>query len=124
MLNVKNKALVYHRGRWLWINDPLTDEESAGAVDRRQSMHHYRRRWWNLGPVSLYPNYTGILISTYAYIGTKNLPGFLVWIKAIDMSARFYAQDLPDLMEVLSLLAPIVLTGILTDVYQRSQKEG
>ena len=123
MSNAK-KALLYHRGRWLRISNPLTDEASAGAVDRRQSLHHYQRRWWNLGPVYLYPNYTGILVSTYAYIGTKKLPGFLVWIKATGMNATFYAQDLPDLMEVLSFLAPIVFTGMLTDAYQRSQREG
>ena len=120
MANMKNKALVYHRGRWLWIKNPLTDEGADDAVERRQSMHQYKRRWWALGPVYLYPNYTGILVSTYAYIGPKKIPGFLIWIKAIGMNARFYAQDLPDLMEVLSFLAPIVFTGILTDFYQRS----
>jgi len=122
MSNVKNKALVYHRGKWLWIRNPITGEESPDAVDLRQSAQIYRRKWWKLGPAYLYPNYTGILISTYAYIGPRNLPGFLIWIHALNMSAKFYAQDLPDLLEILSLLAPVVFTGILADVYQRSQK--
>jgi len=82
----------------------------------------YRRRWWRLGPAYLYPNYTGILISTYAYVGTRNLPAFLIWIDTPGMSTHVYARDLPDLIEVLSMLAPIVFTGILADVYQQSHK--
>lgn len=123
MSNAQSKAPVYHRGKWLWIENPLNGEELAYVVERRRSAQEYRRRWWNLGPVYLYPNYTGILISTYAYTGTRNLPGFLIWIHAMGVGTEFYAQDLPDLLEVLSLLAPIVVTGILTNVYQWSQRE-
>jgi len=118
-----NKAPLYHRGKWHWINNPLNWEEPPDIIDRRQSAQIYSRKWWKLGPTYLYPNYTGILISTYAYVGPGNFPGFLIWIHAVGMSTRFYAQDLPDLLEVLSLLAPVVSTGILADVYQRGRRE-
>ena len=121
MPKMKNKALAYHRGRWKWIDNPLDEEESLDIIDRRRSVQIYSRKWWKLGPAYAYPNYTGILISTYAYVGNRNLPDFLIWIHAVGMSVRFYALDLPDLMEVLSMLAPIVFTGILADAHHRTR---
>lgn len=121
MANARDKALVYHRGNWLWIKNPFNgEEESPDVIDRRQSALYYKRKWWKLGPTYLYPNYTGIVISTYAYVGTQNIPAFLIWIHSVGMSTKLYAQDLPDLLEVLSLLAPLVFTGILADAYQRN----
>ena len=66
----------------------------------------------------------GIFISTYAYVGTRNLPGFLIFMHSVGMSIHFYTWDLPDLIEALSLPSPIVVTGLLTDAYQRSYREG
>ena len=123
MLATNEKAWLFHRGKWTKIKNPLYGKEAPDAVDRRRSVEDYRRKWWKLGPAYLYPNYTGIVLSTYAYVGTRNLPEFLIWIRAIGMSTTLYAQDLPDLLQVLASLAPIVLTSMFTDLYQRSQKE-
>lgn len=76
-----------------------------------------------IGPTFLYPNYSGFLIYTYAYTGSGNLPEYLLWIDDMGLNVAIYVRDLPDLLQVLALLAPLVFTGIFVDIYRRSQEK-
>jgi len=118
-----DQAWLFHRGTWTRIVNPLYMRVPDDVIVRRQSLHEYRRRWWKLGPTFLYPDYSGILLSTYAYEGTRNLPEFMIWINAPGTSVMMYAQDLPDLLQVLNMFAPLVLSGIFTDIYLRGQQK-
>lgn len=109
MLATNEKAWLFHRGKWTMIKNPLYGKEVPGGNSRRSSLQEYRRKWWRIGPTFLYPEYSGILIYTYAYIGSANLPEYLVWIEAVVLNVAIYARDLPDLLEVLALLTPLVL---------------
>lgn len=122
MQRMNEKAWLFHRGTWKQIKNPLPSRESPDVIDRRQSLYEYRRRWWTFGPTFLYPDYSGLLLYTYIYEGTRDLPTFLIWMNACGLSEIIYAQDLPDLLEILDRLAPLVITGIFVDVYKRSQQ--
>ena len=63
------------------------------------------------------------MLYTYTYEGTRNLPRFLIWMNALGMSEIIYAQDLPDLLEILACLAPLVLSGFFVYVYRQSQRK-
>ena len=123
MLATNEKAWLFHRGKWTMIKNPLYGKEIPDGNERRSSLQEYRRRWWRIGPTFLYPSYSGILIYTYAYTGGGNLPEYLVWIADMGLNVAIYARDLPDLLEVLALLTPLVFTGIFVDIYRRSQEK-
>ncbi len=65
------------------------------------------------------PNYNGILAFAYSYTGDGEAPGYLVRILTTGSDEAVFAQDLPDLLEILSMLAPIVSTGIFADIYKQ-----
>lgn len=123
MLATNEKAWLFHHGKWTIIKNPLYGKEAPDGNDRRNSLQEYRRKWWRIGPTFLYPNYSGILIYTYAYTGIRNFPEYLVWIEAGGLNVTIYAKDFPDLLEVLALLTPLVFTGIFVDIYRRSQEK-
>lgn len=123
MLVTNEKAWLFHRGKWTIVKNPLYRKEIPDGNERRSSLQEYRRKWWRIGPTFLYPNYSGILIYTYAYTGSRNLPEYLVWIDSKGLNVTIFAKDLPDLFDVLALLAPLVLTGLFVDLYRRSQEE-
>lgn len=123
MLASNEKAWQFHRGKWTIVKNPLYRKEVPDVGERRSSLQEYRRKWWRIGPTFLYPNYSGILIYTYVYTGRRNLPDYLIWIEAMGLNVAIFAKDLPDLFDVLALLAPLVLTGLFVDLYRRSQEE-
>ena len=123
MLEANEKVWLFHRGTWTKITNPLDGRETPDTYYRRQSLKEYTHKWWEWGPTFLYPNYSGLLVYTYTYSGTRNLPKYLIWINGIGQNRTIYAQDLPDLLEVLALLAPLVLTGIFVDIYRQSRKK-
>ena len=123
MLATNEKAWLFHRGKWTMIKNPLYGKEAPDRSDRRSSLLEYRRKWWRIGPTFLYPDYSGLLIYTYAYAGRGNFPDYLVWIEAGGLNATIYAKDFPDLLEVLARLTPLVFTGIFVDIYRRNQEK-
>ena len=86
----------------------------------RQILQEYTLRWWTFGPAFLLPHYTGTLIYTYARKEVGQGPEYLVWIDTTGPSEIFFVQDLPDLLNALTLLIPIVYVDILVDVYRRA----
>ncbi|OLB42499.1 MAG: hypothetical protein AUH05_06905 [Ktedonobacter sp. 13_2_20CM_53_11] len=95
MQQTNEKAWMRHRGKWFEIANPLYGLNAPDAENRRQSLQgEYRRRWWTVGPTFLYPDYSGILLYTYAYEGRRNLPAYI----------------------------SLVLIGIFVDIYRRGQE--
>ena len=123
MLQTNEKAWMRRRGGWTEINNPLYGVDSPDANDRRQSLREYRRKWWNVGPTFLYPDYNGILIYTYIYEGRRKLPAYMIWIHARGQDVALYAHDFPDLLDVLNELTPLVLIGLFVDLYERGWKQ-
>ncbi len=125
--NFNEKAWLYHRGKWSRIKNPLHDVELAYAAAAprrltwRQILREYNRRWGNLGPTMPSAKYAGILVYTYSYTGDKQAPKYLIRIVSIVNDDVMFAQDFPDLLEVLNLLAPVVSCGIFADAYRQAQ---
>ncbi len=71
-----------------------------------------------LGPTFLRPVYSGSLVYVYIHEEARKAR-YLILIEAPQTSEIVYAQDLPDTLELLRLLAPIVETDILVDIYRR-----
>jgi hypothetical protein len=120
-----DKAWLYHRGKWSTINDPLFGEELPtfrASGPRRQTLRRffcgYQLTPWMLGPTFLRPVYSGSLVYVYIHEEARKAR-YLILIEAPQTSEIVYAQDLPDTLELLRLLAPIVETDILVDIYRR-----
>jgi hypothetical protein len=119
------KAWLFHRSRWIAINDPLSGEELPiflASGPRRQNLRRhfygYKLTQWTLGPTFLRPAYGGSLV--YVYMHEEEIKArFLILIEADHTSEILYAQDLPDAIELLHWLAPIIETDILVDIYRR-----
>lgn len=122
MLQTNEKAWMRHRGKWIEITNPLYGIDSPDTNDRRQSLREYRRKWWTVGPTFLYPDYHGILIYTYIYEGRRNFPAYMIWVHAMGQDMALYAQEFPDLLDVLNSFTSLVLIGIFVDLYRRSQE--
>ena len=120
-----DKAWLYHRVKWSTINDPLFGEELLifrASGPRRQAHRRffcgYQLTLWMLGPTFLRPVYSGSLVYVYIHEETRKAR-YLILIEAVHTSEIVYAQDLPDTIELLHLLAPIIETDILVDIYRR-----
>ena len=120
-----DKAWLYHRGKWSTINDPLFGKELPlfrASGPRRQAHRRffggYQLTAWMLGPTFLRPVYSGSLVYVYMQEKTRKAR-YLILIEAPHTSEIVYAQDLPDTLEILRLLAPIVEIDILVDIYRR-----
>jgi hypothetical protein len=46
----------------------------------------------------------------------------MIWIHAMEQDIALYAQEFPDLLDVLNSLTPLVLIDIFVDLYRRSQE--
>lgn len=119
------KAWLFHRGEWSIISDPLFGEEIAifrASGPRRQNLRRffcgYRLTSWTLGPTFLRPAYSGSLVYVYMHEKTRKAQ-YLILIEVLYTSEIVYAQDLPDTLELLRSLAPIVEADILVDIYRR-----
>jgi len=119
------KAWLFHRGKWSTINDPLFGEEIPifrASGPRRQTLRRffcgYQLTPWMLGPTFLRPVYSGSLVYVYVHENTRKAR-YLILIEALHTSEIVYAQDLPDIIELLHLLAPIIETDIFVDIYRR-----
>lgn len=126
--NLYEKAWLYHRGAWSRIKNPLYNAQSPYAntsphrATWRQILREYDRQWGNLGPTAPPTNYPGVLVYAYSYTGEKKAPQYLIRIVSLGNDEVLYAQEIPDLLEVLSLLAPVVSCGIFSDAYMQGQK--
>lgn len=121
----EGKACLFHRGRWIDINDPLSGEELPtflASGPRRQNLRRffcgYELTPWKLGPTFLRPAYSGLLVYVYIHEEQRKAQ-YLILIEADQASEIIYAQDLPDILELLRWLAPIIETDILVDIYRR-----
>src|SRR5438105_7573521 len=117
--NFNEKTWLYHRGKWSRIDNPLYDAQLTYAdfprrTTWRQILRDYNHNWGNLGPAVPHAYYSGILVHTYCYTGDKKAPEFLIRIISLGNDEVIYAQDFPDLLEVLALLAPLVTSGIFS----------
>lgn len=129
MLNRSEENVwFYHRGEWSRIKNPLQNTEPhLASVDpryttRRQSIRGYNRVWLNLGPKPIPFNYSGLLASVYSYTGSGKAPKYLIRINSLCSEDAIYVGDLPDLLEMLSLLTPLVSNGIFADTYTRGPR--
>ena len=53
----------------------------------------------------------------YSYMGNEKAPEYLVKVFSISQTETIYVEDLPHLLEVLNLLAPLASNGIFVDAY-------
>jgi hypothetical protein len=120
-----DKAWLFHRGKWSAIKNPLFGEELPtflASGPRRQTLRRffcgYQLTPWTLGPTFLQPDYSGFLVYVFVHEEMRKA-GYLILIEASDASEIVYAQDLPDMFELLRMFAPIVEIGILEDIYRR-----
>ena len=121
----EGKAWLFHRGKWIAINDPLSGEELPiflASGPRRQNLRRffcgYEITSWTLGPTFLRPDYSGSLV--YVYVNEeKRKAQYLILIEADRTSEIIYAQDYPDILEMFRRLAPVIETDILVDIYRR-----
>lgn len=119
------KAWLFHRGKWSDIKDPLFGEELSTFLASGPRRQHHRRYFcgyvltpWMLGPTFLWPAYEGSLAYVYLHEEIRKAR-YLILIETNHTSEIIYAQDLPDTIELLRWLAPIVETDILVDIYRR-----
>ena len=119
------KVWLFHRGKWSIVNDPLSGEEIPifrASGPRRQTLRRYFCGYqltpWMLGPTFLRPDYSGFLVYVYVHEKARKAR-YLILMEALRTSEIVYAQDLPDTIELLHMLAPIVETDILVDIYRR-----
>ena len=119
------KSWLYHRGSWSKIRNPLYDARFPHHITAsrppvwRQILREYNRKLCSLGPVLPPRTYSGILVTAYAYSGKNKVPAYLIRIVSSGLAEIIYVQDIPDLMEVLALLAPIVSDGIFAEAYMQ-----
>ena len=126
------KAWLLRQRRWAKIQNPLKLKAySSNAADAapdlgNEAIHDFLQEYaytrWHLGPAPLFPHYPGTLVYVYTYVGARKAPTFLIWIDTVHVGAIVYAQELPDLLELLSMLTHIVLVGILEDAHIKSQR--
>ncbi len=121
----REKAWLFHRGKWFCINDPLFEKELPTAhvngpkhQTRRRVLHGYELTPWTLGPTFLRSDYSGSLVYVYVHQETRKAR-YLILIETPHASEIVYAQDLPDALALLHWLAPIVESAILVDLYHR-----
>ena len=119
------KSWLFHRGEWLSIDDPLSGEDVPtfrASGPRRQSLRRTFRGYeltpWQLGPTFLQPEYSGSLVFVYVH-KRAHKARYLILIEASHASEILYAQDFPDVLELLQSLAPIVECDMLVDFYRR-----
>ena len=126
--NVGEKAWLYHRGQWSMIKNLIYDEQLTYVASHRQSwrqiLREYNQIWAKLGPAVYPANYSGILVYVYSYTGDRKAPEYLIRIASLGNNEIMYAQDFPDLLAVLTLLAPVVSSGIFSDAYTRGRYNG
>jgi hypothetical protein len=122
---LEERAWLFHRGKWIRIKNPIYRRElvDAPAPPGRQTFRKvlgkYNVRCWILGPDFLFPYYTGTLVFAYRRDVEGEGPEYLIWIDTIKLVSIIFAQDLPDLLSVLALLAPSIHIDVLVDVYKR-----
>jgi len=122
------KVWLFHRHIWSKIKNPLIRKEYPlnTAYPESETIHdilqEYAYTYWHLGPTSLLPHYSGMLVYSYVYVGERKAPTYLIWIDTVHLGAIVYAQELPDLLEVLDLLGHLVLVGIFEHAYVKSQR--
>jgi hypothetical protein len=126
------KVWLFRQRRWAKIQNPLKgNAHHSGAVPPafglgNEAIHDFLQEYaytqWHLGPTPLLPHYPGTLVYVYNYRGERKAPTFLIWIDTVHVGVIVYAQELPDLLELLSMLTHIVLVGILEDAHIKSQR--
>lgn len=119
------KSWLFHRGEWFSIDDPLSGEDVPifrASGPRRQTLrrifHGYKLTPWKLGPTFLQPDYSGSLVFVYIHERARKAQ-YLLLIEAPHTSEILYAQDFPDVLELLRSFAPIIECDILVDIYRR-----
>lgn len=126
--NIREYAWLYHRGKWLMIRNLIYDVQLTYAAPIRQSwrqiLREYNQIWGTLGPAVSPANYSGIHVYIYSYSGDRKAPEYLIRIVSLGNDEILYAQDLPDLLGVLALLAPMVSSGIFSDAYTQVRNNG
>ncbi len=118
-------AWLFHRSKWSTIDNPLVGLETpifraSGSRHRklRRVFSGYELTSWTLGPTFLQPYYSGYLV--YVFLNEEARKAhYLLLVETPQSNEIVYAQDLPDMFDLLQWLAPIVQTSILVDLYQR-----
>jgi hypothetical protein len=124
------KAWLYHRGQWLEIDDPIDDLEGWYAVESAEENargkrtfflkpYGYESHEWGLGFGGFDTFNIDIYQRSLKGPAKATLPSYLLVTGIFEFTERFYAQDLPDLLQVLSLLAPM----ITAEMIERTIKE-
>lgn len=120
-----DNAWLFHRSKWSAIDNPLVGLEipnfrASGPRRRklRRVFSGYELTSWTLGPTFLQPFYSGYLV--YVFLNAEARKAhYLLLIESPQSNEIVYAQDLPDMFDLLQWLAPIVQTAMLVEVYQR-----
>ncbi len=116
---LKDHTWFYQSGEWSVIknSEPLLTSTNPRYTTRRQSLGEYNRVWLKLGPEPIPYDYSGLLASVYSYTGSGKAPRYLVRIVSLSSEEVIYVEDFPDLLEILTLLTPLVSNGIFADAY-------
>ncbi len=124
----KENAWFYHRGEWTRTKNSLRNlgslltSNNPRYATRRQSLREYDRVWLDLGPTPIPSDYSGLLSSIYSYTGNGKAPEYLIRIISLSSEEVIYVEDFPDLLELLTLLTPLVSNGIFADAYVQSPR--
>ena len=122
---VEETDWLYHRGRWSRVKrahqriHPQYPRKRPRCMPLRATLRGRYRRWCHFGPLSPPPGYAGILVTAYAYTGQEKAPEYLIKVDSISRDEIIYAEDFPDLLDVLRSLAPLASNGIFVDAYGR-----
>ena len=115
-LNLKETVWFYHRGNWSKL---IRSRQHTQSPYARASLQGRYRRWCQLGPPSPSSSYSGIVVTVYLYTGNEKAPEYLIKVFSICRNEIIYAEDFPDVLEVLKPLALLASNGIFVDAYRQ-----
>jgi hypothetical protein len=121
LLPDEKQSWFYHRGHWSTMSYSTTAQATYNPrmSGRRSVRRDYNRIWLHLGPRPVPDDYTGFLASIYVYTGKKLAPHYLIVLASFSTQEEIFVQDLPDLVEILALLAPLASHGVFAYTFSQ-----
>ena len=102
-----DKAWLFHRGQWIEIDNPISFK-GPFPFKKWDDMHngdlksHGYERHWRMGGV----------FNFQVFANYNTSPTYRIEMEKYDVMEIIYATDLPDLLQVLSLITPLATCDI------------
>jgi hypothetical protein len=122
MSDEQNNTWLYHRGQWQEIDEPVewSKRQPEVTFDDFLGEFGYHRYPWGLENPheedSAQQKETALSLDVFQWASQtgERLPRYLILVELYDHEEAFYAEDLPDVIQLLALFAPIATAQINT----------